>query len=98
MPDYDFNDQQVLDLVMTTHRPVELQVATPVRVNGQLEIVDGTPKELKLLCAVDHEQWPCAAISKARAFERQQSGPKQKRPQDMTPQELIALRQRQGKI
>lgn len=35
MPDYDFNDQQVLDLVMTTHRPVELQVATPVRVNGQ---------------------------------------------------------------
>lgn len=50
---YNFNDQQVRNLVAHTHQPEELDVKT----------LDDNTIELALVCQRDRQPWPCKASS-----------------------------------
>ena len=67
MPKYDFTDQAVYNLVLGTHRPIEVWSADKGVV----------PSELQLLCDVDRESWPCTAVRELRAYDKQKAATQQ---------------------
>jgi hypothetical protein len=61
MSTYDFADTDVLALIKNTHRPTELPTVVPV-------IGSTNPISLVLVCIVDQQPWPCAAVVAMRAI------------------------------
>jgi hypothetical protein len=88
---YDFTDPEIVTMVQMNHRPTELAAspsATTVAAAGKIE-----PIPLAIVCTMDHEPWPCAAVTALRRSQATARGGK-----FMTPAERLQMRIAEGKI
>lgn len=72
MATYDFTDPQVAKMVEQSHTPVEM----PAKAQGAAAPGEALkPIPLLVVCAMDREPWPCAAVVALREFKKPQPLP-----------------------
>lgn len=61
---YDFTDPNIVAMVQSNHRPIELPAGPAPTVTETVE-----PIPLVTVCVMDHEPWPCTAVTELREFQ-----------------------------
>lgn len=67
MAQYDLTDPQVAALVRNTHTPIEIAVDGSAM--DAIPVAPVAPRVLTMICARDHETWPCAVATELRALD-----------------------------
>ena len=93
---YDFSDSEIVKMVKMNHRPIELPARNSASVTAEVE-----PIQLVVVCVIDHEPWPCSAVTQLREHEgkdvkgRLATG---RGTAAVTAKEALEFRRAQGKI
>ena len=93
---YDFSDPEIVTMVKMNHRPIEMPTGpAAVAAGGKVE-----PIPLVVVCFLDHEPWPCSAVTRLRETEAKDPRGRLStaRGGPITALEALEIRRAQGKI